>query len=133
MAVNILNNIERGTTNEAQTDLCLTKPSDFVERYCSKLGMQQELIMVSKFVSEKVEKGTVKCNNTPNSVAAGVIYFVSQNCNLAISKTDIRNVCGVSEVTINKCYMKMEENRDLLLPSVIRKKYSIASSSTVVG
>ncbi len=126
MAVNILNNIERGRKSDAQTDLCLTKPSDFVERYCSKLGMQQELILVSKFVCDKVEKGTVKCNNTPNSIAAGVIFLVSQNCHLAISKSDIRNVCGVSEVTINKCYLKMEEHRDLLLPSVILEKYARA-------
>ena len=121
MAVNILNNIERGVE---QTDLCLTKPSDFVDRYCSKLGMPQELVLVAKFVTGKVEKGVVKCNNTPHSIAAGIIYFVAQNCNFPASKTDIRRVCGVSEVTINKCHMKMTENVDLLLPNVIRQKYS---------
>lgn len=124
MAVNILNNIERGVCMDEQTDLCLTKPSDFVERYCSKLGMPNELVMVTKFVTDKVEKGAVKCNNTPHSIAAGIIYFVAQNCNLQISKTDIRRVCGVSEVTINKCYLKMAENVDVLLPTVIRKKYA---------
>lgn len=123
-AVNILNNIERGVCMEEQTDLCLTKPSDFVERYCSKLGMPNELMLVTKFVTDKVEKGAVKCNNTPHSIAAGIIYFVAQNCNLSISKTDIRHVCGVSEVTINKCYLKMAENVDVLLPTVIRKKYA---------
>jgi transcription initiation factor TFIIIB Brf1 subunit/transcription initiation factor TFIIB len=124
MAVNILNNIERGVCTDEQTDLCLTKPSDFVERYCSKLGMSTELMMVTKFVTDKVEKGAVKCNNTPHSIAAGIIYFVAQNCNLPISRTDIRHVCGVSEVTINKCYLKMVENIDVLLPKIIRKKYS---------
>lgn len=124
MAVNILNNIERGQSTEVQTDLCLTKPSDFVDRYCSKLGMSQELIMVSKFVTEKVERGTVKCNNTPHSIAAGIIYFVAQNCRMPLTKTDVRRVCGVSEVTINKCYLKMEEHVDLLLPMVIRRKYA---------
>ena len=122
MAVNILNNIERGVEH---TDLCLTKPSDFVDRYCSKLGMPNELVMVAKFVTGKVEKGAVKCNNTPHSIAAGIIYFVAQNCNFPATKTDIRRVCGVSEVTINKCHMKMLENVDILLPSVIRKKYAI--------
>ena len=121
MAVNILNNIERGVEH---TDLCLTKPSDFVDRYCSKLGMPNELVMVAKFVTGKVEKGLVKCNNTPHSIAAGIIYFVAQNCNFPATKTDIRRVCGVSEVTINKCHMKMLENVDILLPSVIRKKYA---------
>jgi transcription initiation factor TFIIB len=129
-AVNILNNIERGTSTDSQTDLCLTKPSDFVDRYCSKLGIPLELIMVAKFVTEKVENGTVKCNNTPHSIAAGIIYFVAQNCNQPISKTDVRRVCGVSEVTINKCFMKMQENIDQLLPKMIRIKYSASSSSS---
>lgn len=129
-AVNILNNIERGVSTEAQTDLCLTKPSDFIDRYCSKLGMPNELVLVVKFVTSKVEKGTVKCNNTPHSIAAGIIYFVAQTCNFPATKTDIRRVCGVSEVTINKCHMKMTENIDILLPSVIRKKYATPSSLT---
>lgn len=124
MAVNILNNIERGVCTEEQTDLCLTKPSDFIERYCSKLGMPNELVLLTKFVADKVEKGAVKCNNTPHSIAAGIIYFVAQNCNLSISKTDIKHVCGVSAVTINKCYLKMAENIDALLPTAIRKKYA---------
>jgi len=128
MAVNILNNIERGGAE--QTDLCLTKPSDFVDRYCSKLGMPNELVMVVKFVTGKVEKGAVKCNNTPHSIAAGIIYFVSQNCNFPATKTDIRRVCGVSEVTINKCHMKMTENVDILLPQVIRQKYASANTNT---
>lgn len=123
-AVNILNNIERGVSIESQTDLCLTKPSDFVDRYCSKLGIPEELVMVARFVTEKVEKGAVKCNNTPHSIAAGIIYFVAQNCNQPVSKTDVRRVCGVSEVTINKCFMKMQENVDQLIPKMIRIKYS---------
>jgi transcription initiation factor TFIIIB Brf1 subunit/transcription initiation factor TFIIB len=123
-AVNILNNIERGVSIESQTDLCLTKPSDFVDRYCSKLGIPEELVMVARFVTEKVENGAVKCNNTPHSIAAGIIYFVAQNCNQPVSKTDVRRVCGVSEVTINKCFMKMQENVDQLIPKMIRMKYS---------
>ena len=130
MAVNILNNIERGIATDSQTDLCLTKPSDFVDRYCSKLGIPEELVMVARFVTEKVENGAVKCNNTPHSIAAGIIYFVTQNCNQPISKTDVRRVCGVSEVTINKCFMKMQESVDQLIPKMIRAKYS---SSVVVS
>ena len=127
-AVNILNNIERGVSIESQTDLCLTKPSDFVDRYCSKLGIPEELVMVARFVTEKVENGAVKCNNTPHSIAAGIIYFVAQNCNQPVSKTDVRRVCGVSEVTINKCFMKMQENVDQLIPKMIRMKYSATVS-----
>lgn len=124
MAVSILNNIERGgDANTSTNDLCATTPSAFIERYCSKLAMSPELIMVAKFVAAKLEKGNLINDNTPHSIAAGVIYFVCENCRLNITKTDIRQVCNVSEVTINKCFKKMEAMRDQLLPRVIAEKY----------
>ena len=63
--------------------------------------------------------------NTPHSIAAGVVYFVSQYCNLNISKKDVKNVSEISEVTINKCQKKLEKMKDTLLPSASIKKYSI--------
>jgi transcription initiation factor TFIIIB Brf1 subunit/transcription initiation factor TFIIB len=51
------------------------------------------------------------------------VYFIAQNCNQNISKLDIKNVCGVSEVTINKCYKKLESIKDNLLPQCILDKY----------
>ena len=62
--------------------------------------------------------------NTPHSIAAGVIYFISQICKLNISKRDVKNISEISEVTINKCFKKLEMMKDDLLPSVILKKYA---------
>ena len=59
-----------------------------------------------------------------NSIAAGIIYFITQNCNLNISKTDIKTICGVSEVTINKCYKKLDAMKDKLIPTCILEKYA---------
>ena len=42
--------------------------------------------------------------NTPHSIAAGIIYFITQTFNLSISKKDIHLISEISEVTINKCY-----------------------------
>jgi transcription initiation factor TFIIIB Brf1 subunit/transcription initiation factor TFIIB len=64
--------------------------------------------------------------NTPHSIAAGVVYFISQFCNLNINKKDIKNVSEISEVTINKCYKKIEKVQESLLPLVIIKKYARA-------
>ena len=126
MAVNILNNIERNTEPNSQTDLCSTTPSAFIERYCSKLNIPSELIMVAKFVSKKLEAASVINDNTPHSVAAGIIYFVATTCSLNISKTEIRQICGVSEVTINKCFKKMDSMRAQLIPQTILEKYDLA-------
>jgi transcription initiation factor TFIIIB Brf1 subunit/transcription initiation factor TFIIB len=64
--------------------------------------------------------------NTPHSVAAGIIYLVIQTFDLCISKKDIHKVSGISEVTINKCYKKLHEKRKDLIPGAILAKYNIS-------
>jgi len=124
MAVNILHNIERSFDPSRQTELGTTKPVAFIDRYCSRLNVNQELTMLSKFIAKKVDERSIINDNTPHSIAAGIIYMIAQNCNLNISKMDIKAVCGVSEVTINKCYKKLENSKHLLIPDCIMDKYS---------
>jgi transcription initiation factor TFIIB len=124
MAVNILHNIERNIDSSNQSELCVTLPSLFVERYCSRLNFNQELTMLSKFIAKKVEENNMITDNIPHAIAAGIIYFIAYNCQLNISKQDIKMICGVSEVTINKCFKKLELNKDSFLPKAILEKYS---------
>lgn len=124
MAVNILHNIERSIEPSKQTELCATLPSSFIERYCSKLNINGELTMLCKFVALKIEKNDVITDNIPHAISAGIIYLISQSCNLNISKNDIKIVSGVSEVTINKCFKKLDVISDTLLPQAILKKYA---------
>jgi transcription initiation factor TFIIIB Brf1 subunit/transcription initiation factor TFIIB len=72
----------------------------------------------------KIEKKNMMPENTPDSIAAGIVYFISQLCSLNVSKLDVKNVCDVSEVTINKCYKKLEKMTEELVPQVILSKYS---------
>ena len=124
MAVNILHNIERNLEPSKQAELCVTLPSLFIERYCSRLNFNKELTMLAKFVANKVEKNNLITDNIPHAIAAGIVYFISYNCNLNASKQDIKAICGVSEVTINKCFKKLESNRDNFLPKAILEKYA---------
>jgi len=132
MAVNIMNNIERNNAtassenaNKNVANLCATTPSSFIDRYCSRLNINPELTLLSKFVAKKIEDGRLICDNVPHAISAGIVYFISQMSQLAITKTDIKNICGVSEVTINKCYKKMENMKSLLIPDCILNKYSL--------
>jgi transcription initiation factor TFIIB len=129
MAVNILSNLDRnGRSSTHTSDMCATKPSSFIERYCSRLNINTELTTLCKFIANKIEQqGTIN-DNTPHSIAAGIVFFIAQTCNLTITKTDVKNVCGVSEVTINKCFKKMENMRDKLVPKIILDKYAVATS-----
>ena len=63
--------------------------------------------------------------NTPHSIAAGIVYYISQACNLNICKKKVNIVSEISEVTINKCYKKLEQLEINLIPKAIIHKYNI--------
>ena len=123
-AVSLLNKMEEDNEIVNKTKFHQTKPTAFIERYCSRLNLNKELTMVCKFVARKIEQNNIIPENTPHSVAAGIVYFVSQSCNLNISKKNVNNVSEISEVTINKCYKKLDKMKENLIPSIIIKKYA---------
>lgn len=123
-ALSIINNIEKDMDNKEKTNFGKTKPEAFIERFCSKLNINNELTKLCQFISMKIEKSNLMSENTPHSIAAGIVYFISQFCNLNISKHDVKIISEISEVTINKCFKKLENMKDILIPEVILKKYS---------
>ena len=121
--VNILHNIERSMDPSRQSELCATTPSSFIDRFCSKLNINVELTLVAKFICKKIEDQHFITDHTPNAIAAGLVYFISQNCNLNISKSDIETICGISQVTVNKCFKKLDILKEGLIPKCILEKY----------
>ena len=110
--------------NEDRTRLCQTTPSSFIERYCSKLSMSGELTKVCMFVAIRIERNKLIPENTPHSIAAGIVYFVSQVCKSSISKQAVSEVSGISEVTINKCFKKLNQMVEQLIPKQVLDKYA---------
>jgi len=123
-AMQILNTFESQMDNKQKTSLCRTKPVDFIDRYCSRLNINLELTKLCNFVAIRIDKKNLIPENTPQSIAAGIIYFVSQVCNLNITKRDVNVVSDTSQVTINKCYKKLDLMKDGLIPSQIINKYA---------
>lgn len=124
-AVSIIDNLEKDLDDSEKTKLGKIKPYDFIDRYCSKLNMNKELTKLSLFICMKIEKMNLLAEHTPHSIAAGVIYFISQLCKLNIKKEDMEVKIKISEVTINKCFKKLEKIKDEIVPVVILKKYNI--------
>jgi transcription initiation factor TFIIB len=122
-ALTILNKIEKNMETDDKTILHQTKPVSFIERYCSKLNINKELTKVCMFIAMRIEKNNLMPENTPHSVAAGIVYFIGQLCNLNMSKADVKNISEISEVTINKCFKKLEKIEETLVPSAIKTKY----------
>jgi transcription initiation factor TFIIB len=123
-AISIINELENEMENSEKTSLGQTTPSSFIERYCSHLNINAELTKLCKFIAQKIQKNNLIPENTPNSIASGILYFVAQKCNLNVSKRSVHNVSDVSEVTINKCFKKLEELQEQLIPKVIIDKYN---------
>jgi transcription initiation factor TFIIIB Brf1 subunit/transcription initiation factor TFIIB len=62
--------------------------------------------------------------NTPQSIAVGIIYFVSQEFKLNIDKRSINNISDISDITITKCYKKLETMKEQLIPQSFRDMYA---------
>jgi hypothetical protein len=73
-------------------------------------------------IAVMIEKQNMIPENTPHSIASGIIYFVACMCHLPISKKDVNRVSDMSEVTINKCYKKMEAIKTQLVPSCMLRE-----------
>ena len=125
-AMSIINDMENDMENNEKTSFCRTKPTAFIQRFCSRLSVNGELTKVCQFIAVRIEQNNLIPENTPHSIAAGIIYFVSQYFTLNITKKDINAISEISEVTINKCFKKLETMKETLIPSAILKKYSIS-------
>ncbi len=124
-AQSIINILEKDMLYSDKTNLGQTKPENFIERYCTKLGFKYELIQLCKFIAIKIEKSNLMPENTPHSIAAGIIYFIAMKCCINVEKKDVKSISEISEVTINKCYKKLDGMKNNLIPKVFIEKYNI--------
>lgn len=101
-----VNHISLPKTDETE----VTDATDFIERFCSKLGFSNNHIMLTMRIAKKASDLGIVEENTPPSIASGCIYYVSQLLKLKkVSKKEISKVCRISEVTIGKCFKKMQK------------------------
>jgi transcription initiation factor TFIIB len=96
--------------------------TDYIQRFCSKLNIGPNILDICKHVCQKAEEFGMVSENTPPSIASGSIFLVCNLLDVAISKKDISAICGISEVTISKCYKKLLSYHQHLLPKHILDK-----------
>ena len=81
---------------------------DFILRFGSNLNMNWEDIHKCKKLAKTIEDLEIVSENAPTSVAAGTIYLYCTHNELDYSKKQISDICGVSEVTITKCFKRLQ-------------------------
>lgn len=84
---------------------------DFIERFCHKLDIVNTEHI--KSLCELCEKLGLSNDNTPPAMASGCIYLYCKRLNIDKSKKNISEVCKISEVTINKCFKKIENHEKI--------------------
>jgi len=122
-ALLILNKLEKNMDYDDKTQLTQATPSTFLERYCTKLNFPSDLMKLCLFISMKIKQYQQFHQKSPHSIAVGIIYYVSCECNQDIKKSVIKDISHVSEVTINKCYKMLKDLNKPLIPKIIKQKY----------
>jgi transcription initiation factor TFIIB len=90
---------------------------DFIDRFSSKLSLSEEETKKIHYIAKLCEINNMINDNTPPSMASGCIYMYCKLKENKITKKDISDICKISEVTINKCYKKLELNQEILKQS----------------
>ena len=108
-----------------KSNMMCSNPEDFIIRFCCNLNISDKYVELCKSVINKADEYSVVSENAPPSIAAGVIFLVSNLCNINIQKKDISTNCDISEVTINKCYKKLNKYKKLLFTKDDIEKYNI--------
>ena len=112
--------------NKANSSLVCSPPTnscDFIQRFCSRLGLGENIMEICKHVCENVDKyDNFVDNSGPPAIAACSIYLVCTLFNINVTKKDISESCGITEVTINKPYKDLLKYHVHLLPKYILKK-----------
>lgn len=87
---------------------------DFIERFCHKLKFCENKQKHIGILSKLCEELNLVNDNTPPAMAAGCIYLYIRILKMDIDKKQISEICKISEVTINKCSKKLEENEIIM-------------------
>jgi len=62
---------------------------------------------------KRLDEMELVSENAPTSVAAGALYYYCSKREIDFNKTQIAAACNVSEVTITKCYKRLQKYKEV--------------------
>ena len=115
-----------------------SQSSDFIERFAKKLNIDKQYINISKDVSNNIHKLDLASTHEPPSVAAGCILMVTQYYNIQLSKKQISDIFGISDVTISKTFRKIWPYHKIVLSNkitdlILEKKNAVSKTNTDIN
>jgi transcription initiation factor TFIIIB Brf1 subunit/transcription initiation factor TFIIB len=115
-----------------------SQSSDFIERFAKKLNIDKQYINIAKDVSTNIHKLDLASTHEPPSVAAGCILLVTNYYNIQLSKKQISDIFGISDVTISKTYRKIWPYHKIVLSNkitdlILEKKNAVSKTDTDIN
>ncbi len=112
-----------------------SQSSDFIERFAKKLNIDKKYIDIAKDVSTNIHKLDLASTHEPPSVAAGCILLVTQYHNIPLSKKQISDIFGISDVTISKTFRKIWPYHKIVVSNkitelILEKKNSVTKNDS---
>jgi transcription initiation factor TFIIB len=94
-----------------------SRPSDYVSRFCSRLGLSNTVEAESYKILKELEKIDSSMSLSPSGTAAAAIYLASLASGERRPQKAIAKIAGVSEVTLRNRFQFMEGfMQQLILP-----------------
>jgi transcription initiation factor TFIIB len=112
--------VQRQNQNINTEESKLSIPSDYINRFCSRLNLGNDFRKVCRQICENISQKNIVPKYVAVSIVAGVIYLVNNLFNLGLKKKQISKVCdNVSEATIHKCYLDLNNNLEYIVPQYV--------------
>jgi transcription initiation factor TFIIB len=111
--------------NGEKISLESSSPIDYIDRYCSNLPIAEDMKHIAEFIAAKSIFYNLVDDNTAPSIAAGSIFLACSVTNQNINKKQVADACKTSEVTISKCFKKLNDRKLDLIPKSIAEKYNV--------
>lgn len=115
--------INENNKDNLYKDLEPSNSTNFLHRRCSQLKLSNDIFKICEEVCNYIEKEDYLIKHIPLSRTAGSIYFTCNCLNISVDKTKITEICSISEVTINKCYQKLNKIKDKIIQNTSLKNY----------
>jgi len=110
----------------------IVQAETYIPLYIHKLNIPQYYIKLINILLKKCKELPIN-KNTPPAVACSIIYLVSIECELNISIIDISKVSNISKNTIDKCYNKLIEWKDMLFSKNLKDKLKLIKEKNIIN
>ena len=99
----------RYIAQELGLELAPVDPKQYVPRFCSELGLSEEVEQKTREIIEQTAEEGLLSGKSPTGYAAAAIYAASLLCNEKKTQREVAEVAQVTEVTIRNRYQEQIE------------------------